>query len=47
MKTSYCNVVVWKEKEGYVSRCPEHRVASYGDSINELVDNLKEAVDLY
>jgi predicted RNase H-like HicB family nuclease len=40
-------VVVWKEKEGYVSKCPELGVASCGDSIQESVDNLKEAVELY
>ena len=39
--------VVWKEKEGYVSKCPELGVASCGDSFDEAVNNLKEAVDLY
>jgi predicted RNase H-like HicB family nuclease len=31
-------VVVWKEKEGYVSKCPELGVASCGNSINEAVE---------
>jgi len=39
--------VVWKEEEGYVSKCPELGVASCGDSFDEAVKNLKEAVDLY
>lgn len=47
MKTLDYTVVVWKEKEGYVSKCPEIGVASCGDSISEAVENLKEAVDLY
>ncbi|MEK7871397.1 MAG: type II toxin-antitoxin system HicB family antitoxin [Nitrospirota bacterium] len=47
MKTFDYTVVVWKEKEGYVSKCPELGVASCGDSISDAVENLKEAVDLY
>ena len=47
MKTFDYTVVVWKEKEGYVSKCPELGVASCGDSISEAVENLKEAVNLY
>lgn len=47
MKTFDYTVVVWKEKEGYVSKCPELGVASCGGSISEAVENLKEAVDLY
>jgi predicted RNase H-like HicB family nuclease len=47
MKTLDYTVIVWKEKEGYVSKCPELGVASAGDSIFEATENLKEAVDLY
>jgi len=47
MKAFDYTVVVWKEKEGYVSKCPELGVASCGGSISEAMDNLKEAVDLY
>ncbi|HEA67050.1 MAG TPA: type II toxin-antitoxin system HicB family antitoxin [Desulfobacterales bacterium] len=39
--------VVWKETEGYVSRCPELGVASCGDSFEDAVFNLREAVELY
>ena len=39
--------VVWKETEGYVSKCPELGVASCGDSFDEAVANLREAVELY
>jgi len=39
--------VVWKETEGYVSKCTELGVASYGDSFDHAVSNLREAVELY
>jgi predicted RNase H-like HicB family nuclease len=39
--------VVWKETEGFVSKCPELGVASCGDTFEEAVSNLKEAVELY
>lgn len=47
MKTFDYTMVVWKESEGYVSKCPELGVASCGGSINEAAENLKEAVELY
>lgn len=47
MKTFDFTVVVWKEKEGYVSKCPELGVASCGDTISEANSNLKEAIELY
>ena len=39
--------VVWKEAEGYVSKCPELGVASCGDFFGDAVNNLREAVQLY
>ncbi len=47
MKTFDYTAVDWKEKEGYVSKCPELGVASCGDSVHEAMNNLKEAVELY
>ncbi|MBI5894316.1 MAG: type II toxin-antitoxin system HicB family antitoxin [Deltaproteobacteria bacterium] len=47
MKIFDYTVIVWKEKEGYVSKCPELGVASCGNSISEATENLKEAVELY
>lgn len=47
MKLLDFTLVVWKEKEGYVSKCPELGVASCGDSISEATANLKEAIELY
>ncbi len=39
--------VVWKETEGYVSKCSELGVASCGDTFESAMSNLKEAVELY
>ena len=39
--------LVWKERDQYVSKCPELEVASCGDTIEEALENLKEAVELY
>lgn len=47
MKTLDFTVVVWKETEGYVSKCPELGVASCGDTLAEATSNLKEAIELY
>jgi predicted RNase H-like HicB family nuclease len=47
MKTFEYTEVVWKETEGFVSKCPELGVASCGDTFEEAVSNLKEAVELY
>jgi len=47
MKAFGYTAVVWKETEGYVSKCPELGVASCGDSFSEAVNNLREAVELY
>lgn len=47
MKVFEYTAVVWKEKEGYVSKCPELGVASCGNSFDQAVANLREAVELY
>ncbi|MBU4255385.1 MAG: type II toxin-antitoxin system HicB family antitoxin [Acidobacteria bacterium] len=47
MKTLKYTAVVWKEDVAYVSKCPELGVASCGDSVEEAVKNLKEAVKLF
>jgi len=40
------DVVVWKEGKQYVSQCVNIDVASCGDSVEEAIANLKEAVEL-
>ena len=39
--------VIWQEDDAYVSKCPELEVASAGDTPQEALENLKEAVELY
>ena len=38
---------VWREGEWHVSQCLEVDVASQGESEQEALDNLKEALELY
>src|ERR1700683_3671209 len=40
-------VTVWREGKWYVSQCLEIDVASQGESEDEALDNLKEALELY
>ncbi len=39
--------IIWREDNVYVSKCPELEVASAGDTPEEALENLKEAVELY
>ena len=39
--------VVHKEEDMYVARCPEIGTVSQGATIEEAVNNLKEATELY
>lgn len=41
------SAVIHKEGKWYVSWCPELDVASHGETIEKIIDNLKEAVELY
>lgn len=41
------NYVVWQEEKHYVSLCLNSDVSSFGDTIEEAISNLKEAVELY
>jgi len=47
MKIFDYTAILWKESEGYVSKCPELGVASCGDTFDEAVQGLREAVELY
>jgi len=39
--------VVYREDKYYVSQCLNVEVSSFGDTIDEAIENMKEAVDLY
>lgn len=38
---------VWKEGSTFVSRCPETHVSSCGDTLAEVCENHKEAMELF
>lgn len=40
-------VVVQKEEKWYVAKCIENNVASQGKTIEESLNNLREALELY
>jgi len=39
--------VIKKENDRYVATCPEFDVSSFGETVEEANDNLKEAISLY
>ncbi len=46
MKTEFKNVI-WKEGEFYVAQCLNIEVSSFGESKEEALRNLNEAIELY
>ena len=47
MKPTRFNVIIRKDDACYVAECVENSVVSQGTSIDEALDNLKEALELY
>jgi predicted RNase H-like HicB family nuclease len=47
MARYHLTATVWQEGEQYVSRCPELGVASCGDTPDQALEALQEAVELY
>ncbi len=47
MKTNAFTAIVEKEGNGFVALCPELDVASQGDSVEQSIANLREAVELF
>jgi len=47
MPVSTFTAVLHKEGDLYVAECPEVGTVSQGETIEEAVDNLKEATELY
>jgi len=41
------NAIITKEEDMYVAICPEAGTASQGETIEEALENLKEATELY
>ncbi|MEL6902943.1 MAG: type II toxin-antitoxin system HicB family antitoxin [Cyanobacteria bacterium J06606_4] len=40
-------VIIEKEKDGYVSLCPELDIASQGNTVEQARENLAEALELF
>ncbi|WP_292366132.1 type II toxin-antitoxin system HicB family antitoxin [Methanoculleus sp. UBA208] len=40
-------ILIWEEEGTYVSKCQELEVASCGDTPEEALDNIREAIELY
>ena len=47
MKTFEIDYIVWREEKHFVSKCLNVEVSSFGETAEEAVKNLKEAVELY
>ncbi len=47
MASKKLTATIWEEEGAYVSRCNELEVASLGETPEEALENLKEAVELY
>lgn len=47
MKTIQINNAVWKEGDYFVAQCLNVDVSSFGDSKDEALLNLQEALELY
>ena len=47
MAKKQLTVLIWEENDTFVSKCLEIEVASAGDTPQEAITNLKEAVELW
>lgn len=47
MSRTTFTALIWEEDEVYVSKCPEIEVSSAGNSPQEALENLKEAIELW
>lgn len=47
MKTVELENIVWKEDKYYVAKCLNVEVSSFGESKEEALTNLQEALELY
>jgi predicted RNase H-like HicB family nuclease len=47
MQEKEIDYIIWQEGKYYVSRCVNVNVSSFGETIDEVINNLKEAVELY
>ncbi len=43
----HISYIIWQEDKHFVSKCLNMEVSSFGETIEEARQNLKEAVELY
>ncbi len=41
------DVVIWQEGDAFISQCLHVDVSSYGETVEEAADSLKEAMELH
>jgi predicted RNase H-like HicB family nuclease len=42
-----CTIIIRREEEWFVATCIENNIASQGKSIDEAIENIKEAIALF
>jgi len=47
MKNISFNIVVWQEEQYFVAQCLNTNVSSFGDTKEEALENINEALELY
>ncbi len=47
MKTKTFTTIIYKEEDMYIAECPEIGTVDQGETIEEAIENLKEATKLY
>ncbi|MBL7162736.1 MAG: type II toxin-antitoxin system HicB family antitoxin [Anaerolineales bacterium] len=47
MKQTTLTATIWREDDSYVSLCSELGVSSFGNTPDEAIDMLRDAVELY
>jgi predicted RNase H-like HicB family nuclease len=47
MEKLQLTVIIWEEEGLYVSKCPEIEIGSCGESPQEALENIHEAINLY
>ncbi len=43
----HINYIIYKEGEHYIAQCLNVDVSSFGDTVDEAIENITEAVELY
>ena len=47
MRVKTLQILVWKEDKYFVAQCLDVDISSFGETREEAIENLNEALDLY